>query len=287
MRRTCLSLWILCLSGYLAAGQSNVSAFKLTGIVSLPDFKRALLESPAPPRGEGLFELGEGARKGRFELLTINQREGWVEVLDGGEKATLKLHDTATKVRENDGSNLRLSNANLQQVLDVYATISERTVLQHPALKATTVSLKASAKNRTEAADALEKSFQEHGMVSIPDGTKFMLIIPSQLTNTVTARSSGIVPKTSENATLASGTIRFENADLSQALAVYGHLVGRKLAKADGLRATMIRLRTVNDLTPAEAAYALEILFRWNGVAVVPIGETEFQAVPILPGRRQ
>ena len=39
-------------------------------------------------------------------------------------------------------------------------------------------------------------------------------------------------------------------------------------------RSALIRLRTVNDLTTAEAAYALETLFRWNGVKVVPTGAT-------------
>jgi len=287
MIRACLSLWLLCSSGFLALAQCNDSVLKLTGIISLPDFKLALLESPSSPRGEGMINLGEGERRGKIEVLTINDEAGRVEVVDGGKKATLKLDDAALKAGETARSNLRLSNANLQQVLDAYARISGRTVLQHPALKATALSLDASAKTRSEVAAALKKLFQQHSIVSIPDGAKFVIIIPAQLINTVAAQPSGIVPKTADNTQIHSGTIYFENADLSQVLAIYGRLVGRKLVKAEGLRSATIRLWTVNNLTATEAAYALETLFRWNGVKVVPIGETEFQALPILQDNRQ
>ena len=97
------------------------------------------------------------------------------------------------------------------------------------------------------------------------------------------ARSSEIISEPTEAVPHPSGTIDFRNADLQQALAVYGLLVGRKLVKQEGLRASTIRLRTATDLTKSEAAYALETLFRWNGVKVVPVGETEFHAVAIPP----
>ena len=280
MERTCLSLWIFCLSGFLATAQSNELALKLTGIISLPDFEVALLESPGPPRGEGLVTLAESERRGRIEMLAIKTQAGLVEVSEGGMKVELELEKPATEVPETTGSNLRLNNVKLQQVLDVYARISGRTVLQHPALKAAVVSLNASALSRMEAAAALEKLFQRQGLASIPDQEKFVIIIPSQLTNGVAAKPSGIVPKTTDSTPIHTGTIHFENADLSQALAVYARLVDRKLVRTEGLRTASIRLITVNDVTRAEAAYALETLFRWNGVTIVQVGDLEFEAVP-------
>lgn len=287
MKKVLLPLWIFCWSGFLGPAQTNESVLKLTGIISLPDFRRALLESPGPPRGEGLVTLGEGERQGKFEVLIIKDREGSVDVVNGGKRATLEFGIlAAVSAAETAGSNLRLANANLEQVLDVYARINGRTVLQHPSLKATLLSLNAAAKTRSEAVAILEQLFQRHGMTSIPDGSKFVMIVPSSLTNTVSARSGGIVPTPAESAALPNGVIDFRNADLRQALAIYGRLVGRKLVKAEGLRSSTIRLRTATDLTKSEAAYALETLFRWNGVNVVPVGETEFHAVPILPGAR-
>lgn len=281
MRTACLCSWVLCLNCFLVSARANESALRLTGIIGLPDFKCALVESPGPPRGEGFITLAEGQRKGTIEVLTISHQTGLVEISEAGRKVTLQLERPAATLEENARSNLRLSKANLQQVLDVYARLKERTVLQHPAIKAAVLSLDASTKDRTEAAAALEKLLEEQGLVSIPDGTKFVIIIPSQLTNTAYAKPSGIVPKTTDTARIPTGSIHFDSADLSQALAIYARLVDRKLVKPEGLPTALIRLRTVNEVTTAEAAYALETLFRWNGVKVVPIGETEFQALPI------
>jgi len=287
MRKTCLWLWVFCLSGTLATAQSNESAPKLTGILGLPDVKLALIESPGPPRGEGLVNLGEGERRGRLEVLAINAHELTVEAMNGGKRVNLRLEPTTEKEVNAALSCLRLSNANLQQVLDAYGRINSRTVLQHPALRPALLSLDTSVKNWPDAIAALERLFEQHGIASIRDGAKFVLVIPAQMTNTATAPSNGIVPRTTENGPALEGTIYFENAELPQALAIYGRLVGRKLVKAVGLPTASIRLRPATDLTRAEAAYALETLFRWNGVKVVPIGDTEFQALPILPGNRK
>lgn len=286
MKATWFPLWILCLSVLHVPAQTSEPVLKLTGIISLPGFKRALLESPGAPRGEGSIALSKGAREGRVEVITINDREGSVEVVAAERRLSLKFEPQAmVRPTETSDSNLRLSQASLDQVLDVYATISGRTVLQHPTLRASRLSLNAAAKTRPEAVVVLEQLFQEHGVASVHDGSKFVMIVPSSLTNTVTARSASIATTTISVAPILDGTINFQNADSRQALTVYGLLVGRKLVNAGGLRAFTIRLRTVTDLTRPEAAYALEMLFLWNGVKIVPVGEAEFDVVAVPPGQ--
>src|SRR5262245_60328594 len=79
----------------------------------------------------------------------------------------------------------------LQPALTLYAHLTGRTVLQHPALKPAGLSLGDSNDKAAQIA-ALEQSFRQNGIATILDGEKFVMFVPEGLTNTVKPRSSEI-----------------------------------------------------------------------------------------------
>jgi hypothetical protein len=181
---------------------------------------------------------------------------------------------------------IRLREAPLQQALEVYAQIKGRTLLQHPLLRNFSVSLDSES---ATAATALEDLLRQHGIATISDGDKFVMVVPRSLTNSLTPHSKQIVPGPAEgskplkgNEIFPRGTINFPGTDLHQVLQIYGALINRAPVFEPGFaRGGRIHLVTVTPLTKAEMIYALETLFAWNGVAVSTIDEKSFKVASV------
>jgi hypothetical protein len=286
MKKTGLCLWLVCLLSVSSSAQTNERITKLTGIVSLPDMKRALLEvgtSARLPKWQWVT-LAEGQRFKDIEVVRIDADRGAVEIKDQGGRVSVELAERV----ENAGLGICLHNAGLSHVIDLYGDIKGRSVFRHPALKSPSISIQSSARTQAEAVEVFENAFRENGLSVVLDGEKFVMIVPSPFTNTLRPRSCEIVSEpivassSPADEILPSGCINFAGADVWHVAMIYGHLVGRKLnATARALQGSPVVFRTVTPLSKPEAVYALETLLEFSGLKVVPIGDKEFKVAPI------
>jgi hypothetical protein len=83
---------------------------------------------------------------------------------------------------------------------------------------------------------------------------------------------------------IASGAIDLQ-ADLSQALPIYGELLGRQPINAKQWRGRSISFRNQTALSRSEALYALDILLSWQELQVVILDAKSF-GVERLKSRR-
>jgi hypothetical protein len=74
--------------------------------------------------------------------------------------------------------------------LRLYGEFLGRTVLRSPNFFGLSFTLGAAATNRMDAARVLESVFAEKAMVTIPDGEKFVMVVPKAQVDTVKPRSA-------------------------------------------------------------------------------------------------
>jgi hypothetical protein len=97
----------------------------------------------------------------------------------------------------------------------------------------------------------------------------------------VTPHSAGIKAALSKSPPLGAGSISFPSMSLAQALNIYSAISGRKLDPSSVMPPVLISLTTQNSLTKEEACYALETVFRLNGIKLVPSSDGMVKAVPL------
>ncbi len=79
------------------------------------------------------------------------------------------------------------------------------------------------------------------------------------------------------------GAIYFPDADLNQVAAIYADLIGRKLDQTQRLPqpTLVIKFRNQTLFSKEECVYALDTLFRWQRMMVVPVGDGLAKIIPI------
>ncbi|MBI5383676.1 MAG: hypothetical protein HZA90_03215 [Verrucomicrobia bacterium] len=80
---------------------------------------------------------------------------------------------------------------------------------------------------------------------------------------------------------LPSGLIRFQEADLSQVLDIYGEITARTVLRPATLPAAKITLRAQTPLTRSEGARAIEAVLALNQISVSPVSEKFVKIVPV------
>ncbi|WP_205468166.1 hypothetical protein, partial [Raoultella ornithinolytica] len=160
--------------------------------------------------------------------------------------------------------------------LALYSHLKGRTLLQHPTLKRDFISLVAKPATQKEAIKALETMFHSRGIATIPDGEKFVMIVPDSLTNFVSPRAANIAAESAgkagaqSNAALPSGSVYFLNTPFAQVAMVYKELVGA--SKLDGIEKFVrvpVTFQSTTPLTRAEVVYALDTMFEWDNIKMV------------------
>lgn len=157
--------------------------------------------------------------------------------------------------------------------------------------------MRASAKDRAGAARALEQALVAEKLSIIPDGKKFLMIVPNSEAANVNphappAKASADNGTKSRQATpvlggaevepLPDGAIDMRNADVSQVADICAMMLDRKLDDSERLpAAATISITTQTPMTKEEGVYALETLLRWSGIKLVPEGEDKLKAVPV------
>lgn len=295
---------VVCFWAGRACGETGVPEVKLTGIVNLPGYKRALIESK--PTGVGFEQksfqiLKEGEREETIEVMEIDSVKGTARVgLPAGKTnaiVTLQMDGKPSTPGTNhfqSGTSIQLHDASLEQVLRLYGEFCERTLLR-PSLTAEPFTLQATPGNKAEAALVLQKALLAQGITNIPDGKKFMMVLPVERAAMADPRSDQLkssAPPAKESAKegagiVPAGEICIPGADCTQALIFYAQLAygDRRLdPQAPVLRnVELIHLITQTPVTREEAIYAMETLFEWQNIKVIPSGSNYVKAVQMAP----
>jgi hypothetical protein len=288
MKKTMLLLIVggFLLPAHLLAGTAPPYP-RLAGFVQLPGLRAALLETVPTLSGRHFLIQREGQRDGDLESLQIDPQAGTVKLRVGRTNSVLTLSLRRQAHQPETGVNsLELVDVDLEPVLDLYAECKGRTLLRWPRLPATSFTLNASTPNRARAGLVLEKALAEKGIDTIPDGEKFLMIVPESEAATVRPHSAEIESPTGnggEAGLLPAGAINIPNADLNIVAKIYADLIQRKLDQTQrlALPTLAIKFQNLSPLSKEECAYALETLFRWQGVRLVPAGDGLAKVVPI------
>lgn len=170
---------------------------------------------------------------------------------------------------------IQLKNADITQVIAIYGEVTGRTVLR-PQLTLTPFNVDIQAKNKSEAIAALTEAFEDKGLKVIPDGEKFVMIIPKEKASMAIPRSAQIK---STPGIAPAGEINFPKVDFARAAMIYANLRGKTLDQTRPIPPSFqpISLRTHAPLTKEETIYALETLFSWQDVKFVPVGNDLLQ----------
>ena len=90
---------ILCVVNGALSAETNSSALRLTGIVSIGQYKRAYLLHEERGRAPEYLTLREGERVGAIELRTVDAEHEKVHVLQNGKDAWLSFASQETTDR--------------------------------------------------------------------------------------------------------------------------------------------------------------------------------------------
>src|ERR1051326_4163768 len=122
---------------------------------------------------------------------------------------------------------IHLEKAGINDVLALYGKVSGLTLLRWQILPSSTFDLQASPTNRAEAARILEQALRKEGLVSIPDGDKFLMVVPEWAASSIKPNSQKVDAITQSQA--AFSAISMKGADVAQVLPFYAEILGRKL----------------------------------------------------------
>jgi len=284
----CLALTALC-----AESSPPASLPRLAGIVSLADRSSVVLEVVEPRHATpSLIILSERQREGDVEITRIAPDKGSVELrLQGASSATVRLQNATNLPMPG----IVLEDAGINAVLQLFAQYTNRSLLCWPDLPATSFSLRAAAKDQAGGARILAQALVEKGLSIIPDGEKFLMVVPQSKATAVKPHAplAKALP-VSENKTPAAtpgsggtgqellppGMIYFRGADVHQVADIYAMMLRRQFDHSERLPAGgTISFKTQTLITKEEGIYALETLLRWSGIKLVPVGEDKLKAV--------
>ncbi|WP_150107359.1 hypothetical protein [Pedosphaera parvula] len=299
MKNSSLPSLLLCLSLFSVSIQAAPPQVKLTGIINMPDYKSALLEITDTIDHTETTILTEGqaesfSPKLRLEIIQVNpvKRTAKLNLTANQTNSIITLAlDNETKSSA-DAPAIQFRNADLNQVLRLYAKFSNRTVL-HPPLPSIEMSCNANATNETDAAEALAKALNKNGYTNILDGTKFVMVLRSDRASMAHPRSAEIKssapapdPPSTRTNIIPAGEINFPGVDPYQVAHIYAELIGGRKFDFNTRfphYVDLIHFVSQTPLSKEEVIYALDTLFAWQNIKLIPIGKDLVQAVEIKP----
>jgi RNA polymerase sigma factor (sigma-70 family) len=189
---------------------------------------------------------------------------------------------------------IHLQATNLDQVFHLYQDLANRTVLC-PSPRTNTFTVTADAGTREEALAVLTKALTDAGFTCIPDGEKFVMIVPTDHAEMAVPRSVGIRSSAGDEAVSNAVEINMPGSPVSRVALIYAELAGWHLDPSDFQSVpggppgdppfvpvgASISLHSRTPLTKKEAIYALGTLLRWENVKLVREGTNMMRAVPV------
>jgi len=293
----------------------SVPPLRLTGIVELSSTNLACFVRQPVRWGANTLDLlpeHVGAHVDGVEVLRIHPPEGKVRVRLEREEMELSLPTRALApaapqgqvpphrlrpaiAAEADTVRLVLADMPSEQFLNVYSRLSQRTILRPSKLPTFTLTLTfAEPRSRHQAVRELDAALETQGLAAIPDGDKFVVVVPvkwRERVPQVLARARGapasqLFPQEPADGALV---LSFRDLPFAQFLDFYGELLGRTVVNRETPRVPIsLTLLTHGDLTRREAVYALEVWLALHDVQVVFPDEKRFQVVypaPVIPAQ--
>jgi hypothetical protein len=263
---------------------------RLAGIVMLPGLKLALLEAASPPNESSYQFLSERQRDAEIDVVKIDPINRSVKLNLYAKAGMIPL--TLTNLALKSAQGVCLDNAALDPVLRLYGELANLTLLRSSLLPQLTLTLSAGATNDAEAAHVLQSALAEKGISILPDGKRFLMVIPKTEASTVKPLASQMKSSAaagSGDETFPPGMIQFFNSPPMQVLEVYASLVGRKVQRAEPWPSDVapgIKLVIQTPVSKDEAIYALGTVLEWAGLKLVRVGEDGLKAVPAPENRR-
>jgi hypothetical protein len=263
--------------------QTDQPLWRLSGIINLPHLKKAVFQTEK----EVVF-LAEGeavnwvASANKLELVKIDFTKETADVYTNKLPATLALNFQSQANHAETEATIIFERASCDAVLESYSDLLGRTLLRHPLLPETDFTFSARARNRDDAIRAIENALADKGIAFIPDGDVFALLVPKEIVSTLKMES--FKSKTPTSTSPHDIEYHFKNVPLIQAAWIYAGLFGCDLKTDEQFPAeasTTLKLRTVGKVNKEEAIYALDTLFTWAGVKIVPAGQHLMKVVPV------
>jgi mono/diheme cytochrome c family protein len=232
-------------------------------------------------RHEGVTLLDASPNKGRVNLrvgaanpvvtLTL---DGW-SVSQPTDKGTAGIRESLSLALNGIPPKLALRKVNLDLVLFLYSQFSGRTIIRSPHLPAALLDLNVGAAGPESMTQGLKRVLLAHGITSIEDGDKFLLVMPE-------SESGSVHPQFRQfEASAADGSwpdlypggvnVNLPNTGLDQLVRLYTELTGRKFDSLELPTTGMVNFTTRAPLSKVECVYALETLLRWHGLERVTV----------------
>jgi len=275
----------------------------IAGMVNLTNDQTALLViTDAPPEASFLIDThkwvteGQGFDDPYFKAKRLHVAIGQIDFTNRLVRAKengvdmLYVPATTNLTGALAGKTFLLIRANFDDAIDLYASIKDRTILVHPDVHPSPLTISADAHDKTDAAAILEQALREKGTMIIADGEDFTWIVPVGITNVVLPAAMPARPlpeglsQTNMVDTLPAGSINFINVPLSQVMEVYQALTARKWVQDKSLAGTFT-FHSQTPLRKAEALHAFDVLLSWHGLKIVSVDDKSFKLVPLTPGQ--
>ena len=274
MKALCWFLILVASASSVAIAQPVGKTVKLVGIVSL-DVNCAIVEVTQTNYTSNhharehteQFMLGKNQTESGVQVQSIDAAKGAIAAKVDGETRTFTFDSPKSAKMMEKSSTIQLRGVKLQRVIYLYGELKGRTVLQHPGLKDTGFTLTANPQSRPAAAKALEELFASHEIAAIPDGEKFVLLVPCAFTNKVSPRSKDIADN---GPTVPALSVNLQGVPMSKVLEIYGEYNGHPVNNLQSSPFGLIHLVQENPLSKDQICYAMETMFAWNGVRVIP-----------------
>jgi len=290
----------LLIAGAACCLAAELPAPKLLGIVCIENRKSALLELKDQTRWGAIVTrkpiLAEGERDGSFVVTAIDEKTATVSIQHEAEPLTLRLEQAPGEELPN--RTLHLRSAGIEQLLDLYQALIDRTVISKVQVWPE-ITLKSSAGlSRNKAAALLTQAFADKGIAVKLSGRDFAFVVQANHAGELSTLSQPPPPESLLRVLqrkivsmvgirkvapglFPAGMLKFQNSDALQVLDIYQDLSGRTILRPQSLALGKISVRTQTPLTRDQALWLLDtLLFLQSGVAMTPEGEKFVFAVP-------
>jgi hypothetical protein len=258
----------------------------LEGVIDLPGRKCAIIMVLSTHHVSEVHILEAGQSDGVVEVLQIDSLTGVVKtrIADSSTNPTIVLKLS----RQMPRPGIVLEDAGIKPVLALYQEFTGRTLLRWPDLpESSHLNLISAAADYGDAAAVLEKALATKQILAIPDGSKFIMVVPKSRAASVKPRSGQLKPvaskEESESDLLPAGGLNFPEENIWRVAFIYAELLGRRLDTngAPGGRLGWVSFKNQTALSRPEACYALETLFEWQGFKLLPVDEDLAKLAPI------
>lgn len=222
--------------------------------------------------------LSEGERQKYVEVVSINITQRSVGLVYHGSNVVVSLGSAVPPSNSATANEIDLTNASFRATLQLFAKVSNRTLLLRPGLPEPNFAIRASVVDSESTIQVFVTALADQGIAAINDGEKFVMIVPKSAAATAQPRSDQIlIPPGDAGAStnlIPAGMMVMNGTDCWQMAPTYAALMDRKLDLASRtLPMQPFFFRNQTALTRPEFIYAFEVMFAWRGYKLVPVDD--------------